>query len=469
MNVDLSIEVFKNLSDHNVISAALKISSVVYENGGRAYFVGGCVRDAILGHEVTDFDIEVFGIDFCALKSLLEKYFDVDETGRSFCVLKIGGLPIDVSVPRSERKLGDSHRAFEVRQLKTFDVRAAADRRDFTINSIYFDVHDEKLIDEFGGMKDLRHGILRHVSEKFSEDPLRVLRGMQFAGRFELKCDKETLNICCELSIENISKERIFSEWEKLILKSKKPSFGLKFLMDSGWLKFFPEIDILRECHQDISQHPEDTVFEHTCLAMDVFAETKIGNPYEDLVLGFATLCHDFGKPYVTTKDKYGIHHYGHDEAGILPAKNFLMQINVPRGIIDDVLPLVRYHMLPRTMFQNRGNNSVSDVLHLANNVGRIDRLLRLCYNDCVGRKDFLKNYDSRPDDWLMNISKSLGVFEKKPKQIIQGNDLLSIGLTPSDKFSKIINSCFEAQLDGKFSTHSEGMEFLQKIAENYM
>jgi hypothetical protein len=145
------------------------------------------------------------------------------------------------------------------------------------------------------------------------------------------------------------------------------------------------------------------------------------------------------------------------------------MQINVPRGIIDDVLPLVRYHMLPRTMFQNRGNNSVSDVLHLANNVGRIDRLLRLCYNDCVGRKDFLKNYDSRQDDWLMNISKSLGVFEKKPKQIIQGNDLLSIGLTPSDKFSKIINSCFEAQLDGKFSTHSEGMEFLQKIAENYM
>ena len=125
--------------------------------------------------------------------------------------------------------------------------------------------------------------------------------------------------------------------------------------------------------------------------------------------------------------------------------------------------------MLPRTMFQNRGNNSVSDVLHLANNVGRIDRLLRLCYNDCVGRKDFLKNYDSRQDDWLLNISKSLGVFEKKPKQIIQGNDLLSIGLTPSDKFSKIINSCFEAQLDGKFSTHSGGMEFLQKIAENYM
>ena len=160
MNIDLSIEVFKNLSDHNVVSAALKISFIVYENGGRAYFVGGCVRDAILGHEVTDFYI-------CALKSLLEKYFDVDETGKSFCVLKIGGLPIDVSVPRSEQKLGGSHRAFEVKQLKTFDVRAAAGRRDFTINSIYFDVHDEKLIDEFDGVKDLRHGILRRVSEKF--------------------------------------------------------------------------------------------------------------------------------------------------------------------------------------------------------------------------------------------------------------------------------------------------------------
>ena len=139
VNIDLSIEVFKNLSDHNVVSAALKISFIVYENGGRAYFVGGCVRDAILGHEVTDFYIEVFGIDFCTLKSLLEKYFDVDETGKSFCVLKIGGLPIDVSVPRSEQKLGGSHRAFEVKQLKTFDVRAAAGRWDFTINSIYFD------------------------------------------------------------------------------------------------------------------------------------------------------------------------------------------------------------------------------------------------------------------------------------------------------------------------------------------
>ena len=160
MNIDLSIEVFKNLSAHNVVSAALKISFIVYENGGRAYFVGGCVRDAILGHEVTDFYI-------CALKSLLEKYFDVDETGKSFCVLKIGGLPIDVSVPRSEQKLGGSHRAFEVKQLKTFDVRAAAGRRDFAINSIYFDVHDEKLIDEFDGVKDLRHGILKCVGEKF--------------------------------------------------------------------------------------------------------------------------------------------------------------------------------------------------------------------------------------------------------------------------------------------------------------
>jgi tRNA nucleotidyltransferase (CCA-adding enzyme) len=398
------------------------------------------------------------------IEKILAPKFAIEKTGKAFCVLKIHGLPIDVSVPRAEIKIGYRHTDFSVNSLEECDVKTAASRRDFTINAIYFDVMDEKVIDEFGGLKDLELGILRHVGEKFSDDPLRVLRGMQFAGRFNLKAAETTLALCGNLSPDGLSRERIFSEWEKLILKSETPSLGLRFLKNAGWLKFFPQIEAIDECPQDADQHAEGSVFEHTCLALDVFAKNKIGDRQEDLILGFAALCHDLGKPYVVTRDERGIHHYGHDEVGVSYAEEFLKSINAPNYLVETVLPLVRWHMIPRFLY--RDNRTDSAILHLANDAGRIDRLARLCYIDYMGRISDDK-YDGKLTDWLVETAKKFGVFANKPMPIIKGRDLIQCGLSPSDQFSKILDLCFSAQLNCEFLDYTSGIAYLRKIIQN--
>ncbi|MDR1433464.1 MAG: HD domain-containing protein [Puniceicoccales bacterium] len=434
--------------------------------GARPYLVGGCVRDAILGAALTDFDVEVFSMPFGEVEKILSKKFTIEKTGKAFCVLKLREFPIDVSVPRLEVKSGSGHRDFSVDQLGECNVKIAAERRDFTINATYFDVKGEKIIDAFDGIGDMASRTLRHVGEKFSEDPLRVLRGMQLAGRFNLVADRETIALCRGLSIRSISSERIFFEWKKLILQAETPSLGLKFLEDSGWLKFFPEIGALAQCMQDSDAHPEGSVFVHTCMALDAFAKARIGDELEDLILGFATLCHDFGKPYVTTHDSRGIHHYDHDKAGVEPATQFLQSINAPKYLIEAVSPLILWHMVPRFLYGK--SRSDGDVLRLANRVGRIDRLLRLCFADFAGRANWRERYDPGMEEWLGSTARRLGVFSSKPAPLIQGRHLVEFGVAPSEKFSRILDECFEAQLNCEFVDLSSGLAYLQKAMRCY-
>ncbi|MDR2778761.1 MAG: HD domain-containing protein [Puniceicoccales bacterium] len=463
-NVDLTNQTFLKLSKVKVGEVALDICKELACVSAKPYFVGGCVRDAILGKRLADFDIEVFGISLVDIERILAPKFAIEKTGKAFCVLKIHDFPIDVSIPRTEIKTGNKHTDFSVNSLEKCSVKTAASRRDFTINAIYFDVMNEKTIDEFGGLKDLRFGILRHVGEKFSDDPLRVLRGMQFAGRFNLKAAEETICLCRNLSPFGLSKERIFLEWEKLMLQSEMPSLGLRFLKNVDWLKFFPQIEALDKCPQSADQHAEGSVFEHTCLALDVFAKNKIGDRTEDLILGFATLCHDFGKPYVVTQSENGIHHHGHDEIGVQYAESFLKLINAPNYLIKAVLPLVKWHMIPRFLY--RDNRTDSAVLHLANNMGRIDRLARLCYIDYMGRICDDK-YDGKLTNWLTETAKKFGILTKQPMPIIQGRDLIQCGLSPSNHFSKILDQCFVAQLNCEFCDHTSGIAYLKKVIQN--
>ncbi|MDR1414037.1 MAG: polynucleotide adenylyltransferase [Puniceicoccales bacterium] len=465
MNTTLTFQTFEKLTPGDIFEAVRWICSQLLTAGAKPYLVGGCVRDAILEIPLMEFDIEVFNASLESIEKLLAHKFTIESTGKSFCVLKIYDLPIDISVPRLETKSGPGHTNFKVNAIENCDVKTAASRRDFTINAIYFDVANERIIDEFGGIGDLQSGTLRHTSEKFPEDQLRVLRAMQFAGRFKLTAAKETLDLCQNLSVYNLSKERIFAEWEKLMLQSEMPSMGLQFLKDCGWIKFFPEIAALVPCVQDPKPHPEGSVFAHTCMALDVFAKTRTGSKTEDMIIGFATLCHDFGKPYVTTSDERGIHHYGHDEAGLKPAGSFLYSIGTPDHIVKAVLPLVRCHITPRLLYEH--DRSDSGILHLANKVERIDRLLRLCYNDFTGRAGWEDRYDEEIEKYLENAAQRLGVFANKPIPIIQGRHLMQLGLLPSEKFSEILKHCFMAQLNCEFSDLQSGISYLQKLVQS--
>ncbi|MBQ6138037.1 MAG: CCA tRNA nucleotidyltransferase, partial [Kiritimatiellae bacterium] len=228
--------------DAGLLGAVRQIAALVRDAGGRALMVGGAVRDLMLGDEdVKDVDIEVFGVEPERLKSALSHRFEFDPCGVSFGVLKIKHLDIDVALPRRESKSGVGHRGFLVDSDPWLSMREAASRRDFTVNAMYYDPLAEEFEDPYGGADDLRNRRLRHVSPKFVEDPLRVLRGMQFVARFGLEPAQETVEICRTVGMEGLSQERIFEEWAKLLLKGRSIGRGLEFLRATGWVRVFPE------------------------------------------------------------------------------------------------------------------------------------------------------------------------------------------------------------------------------------
>lgn len=417
--------------------------------GGRAYCVGGCVRDALLGVEPKDVDVEIYGLDAEKIERILSKKFRFEIVGKSFGVWILKGLDIDVSMPRTERKTGIGHKAFEIVGDPFLTPKEACARRDFTINAILYDILSGDIIDEFGGMDDLKNKILRHTSERFSEDPLRVLRAMQFAARFNLDVAPETVELCSKIEMENLPEERIFEEWKKLILKGVEISRGLFFLRDCGWVKYFRELADMADCPQDPRWHPEGDVYVHTAHCMDSFAKKRVGDDREDLIVGLAVLCHDMGKPKCTTiGDDGAIHSYGHDIIGGKVARKFLEHLTREKSIVEEVVPLVERHMAVLDLW--RSNAGDGAIRRLAGKVKRIDRLVRLDDADRNGRPP-IEPEDSPQGLWIMQRAEALAIKDSAPKPILLGRHLIELGLAPSVKFKDILNAAYEAQLDGAF------------------
>lgn len=223
--------------DKGVLQAIDGLSEI-----GRPLVVGGAVRDSLDGYENKDIDLEVYSTDVdTIIKTMKSKGYYVDAVGKQFGVIKVSKKgtvnDLDVSVPREENRTGTGHKAFEVRMDKELTISEAVNRRDFTFNALMYDPKKEVLIDAVDGQKDFNNHVIRHISDRFKEDPLRVLRGFQFAGRFNMKYAPETSelakNIRNEYSV--LSVERVREEWGKFYTKSKKPSAGIKALQDSGW------------------------------------------------------------------------------------------------------------------------------------------------------------------------------------------------------------------------------------------
>ncbi|MDR3317583.1 MAG: polynucleotide adenylyltransferase [Puniceicoccales bacterium] len=434
------------------------IIHLLHEYGGHCYLVGGCVRDHFLNISSKNFDLEVFHLPSSTIIDLLKPHYEVDQVGKSYGILKIRGLDIDIGVPRRERKTGPLHSDFDVQEDPYLPLEDAIRRRDFTINAIYFDLKNQQIIDPFSGIADLNNRILRHTSERFAEDPLRVLRGMQLCARFTLTPDPKTVDYCKTLSAQYLSAERMGQEFTKLLLQSVEPSAGLHFLKDTGWTKFFPEIHNLIDVEQDPTRHPEGDVFEHTGKVLDMFAQNRTGIMEDDLTVSFALLCHDFGKPNTTFRDSQGIHSYWHEIAGILPAQNFMERLRVPKHIVLQALTLIQYHIEPRRLFKRQASDA--DFRRLSYNVGRLDLLALVGYCDCAGRID----NNEEICDWILERARRLDILKAPPKAIIQGRHLIELGMEPDKDFSKILLSTYFAQLNGDFTTLEEGIEFVRRV-----
>ena len=432
--------------------AAQRIAALAAGAGGRAYLVGGAVRDLVAGSTPKDLDIEVFGIPPDRLVALVSREFPLDLVGASFGVLKVKGFDIDLSLPRRESKSGLGHKAFEIFSDPTLSVEEAASRRDFTINAIYLDPLTGETIDPFGGRADLASKTLRHVSEKFSEDPQRVLRGMQFVARFDLDPAPETVALCRAISPEGLPPERQFEEWAKLLVKGVSISRGLDFLRRTGWVALYPELQALIGCEQDPKWHPEGDVWTHTLATLDAFARHRVGDRYEDLVVGLAVLCHDFGKPATTRFQNGHLRALGHDVAGEAPTRAFLARLTNEARIAKDVVPLVLCHMRPFALWKAHAGDSA--VRKLAAKVGRIDRLLRVAHADDEGRPPFPPGGSSGGADlaWLGAAADRLRLADSAPRPILLGRHLIALGYAPSPLFGGWLAAAFDAQLDGKFS-----------------
>src|SRR5476651_2234218 len=364
---------------------------------GRPRLVGGCVRDWLLGLEPKDFDIEVPGVTFEGLHRALAPFGATDVVGRSFGVIKLrlGGAEYDFSLPRRESKTGAGHRGFAVAPDAALSDAEAAARRDFTVNAIAYDPFTGALIDPHGGHADLQARVLRHTSAAFVEDPLRVLRAFQLAARFDFTLAPETAALCRSIAdtFPQLPVERVWGEWDKWATKSAKPSRGLAVLEETGWLKHFPEVAVLRGTPQEPEWHPEGDVFTHTQHCCDALARLNAwqqSDPARRRILLLAVLAHDFGKPATTHRgEKRGVMRIispGHEAAGGPPTESFLQRIGAPRELVEWVRPLVLHHLVhhhgPRAEF------GASQVRRLARKLSpaTVDDLCAVMIADSFGR-----------------------------------------------------------------------------------
>lgn len=436
----------------------------------RAFLVGGCVRDWLLGEPQKDYDIEVFGLDYETMANALARWGRVDLVGRSFGVIKLttkARNTYDFSIPRRDSKSGIGHKGFAVTFDPDLKIEEAAARRDFTINAMMYDPREKRLIDPFGGEADLRKKILRHTSAAFPEDPLRVLRGMQFAARFDLIAASETVELSRQIknTYPELAKERVREEWFKWAEKSVKPSRGLDFLVATQWIEHFAELNAMRGVPQDTEWHPEGDVWVHTlhcCDAMASLEEWKASDPETRIVYMLAVLTHDTGKAITTVETmksgKLRIVSPGHEEAGGELAEAFLEQINAPNAIRERVVPLVVNHMAHFQQVSDRAVRRLAKRLEPEN----IRGLLTLMTADSYGRPPLPRKVPAGVKA-LAQKAEELAVKEEPPEPILLGRHLLEYGLKPGRDLGRVLEAAYEAQLAGEFGDLKEGLGWLSQ------
>lgn len=420
------------------------------------------MRDKFLGIASKDIDIEVFNLDIDSLVSILQTFGKTDSVGKSFGVIKLtyNGEHYDFSLPRIDSKTGDGHKGFQITTSIEISPLVAASRRDFTFNAISQNCITGEIYDPFNGGQDLMNKILRHTSAAFSEDPLRVLRGMQFCARFGLEAEGSTILLCQNIkhSFQELPKERIWGEFQKLFLKGKKPSLGMEFLKATKWLENFTELYLLMGCRQNPTWHPEGDVWQHTLHVMDAAAEIceREGIVWEEREIIMAgAMCHDLGKVSTTTED---LRSPGHDVAGIEPTFSLLEKIGFPISNRAKVAFLVEKHMV-HCSIETPTKKMVRRLKRLCQENGlTIEMLGNVIEADHSGRPPLAKGM---PETFL-TILRLSNEMPERIEPLVMGRHLIGLGWEPSSEMGKELKRLFQLQLDGEFDELEGGLQLVK-------
>ena len=423
---------------------AKRIAEEVTKNGGQAYFVGGYVRDLLSGDEGKDIDIEIHGLTPDELKGVLDSLGQRLDIGESFGIFGLKGYSLDIAMPRRETCRGSGHRDFDIFVDPHIGTLGAAKRRDFTINAMMQNVLTGEIVDHFGGREDLKKRVLRHVDDSsFAEDPLRVLRGAQFAARFEFDIAEETKDLCRSMELSALAKERILGELEKALLKAKKPSIFFEVLRKMDQLSvWFPELEGLIGVPQNPKYHSEGDVWVHTMMVLDEAAKLR-NNVANQLGFMLSALCHDFGKAVATEVIDGEIHAYAHEVKGLPLAEGFMRRLTNEHNLIKYVLNMTEHHMKPNVLASV--NASIKSSNKMLDNSVDPAGLICLAIADGLG-KESPREYVSH-NAYFEERYRIYHEYMARP--YVTGQDLIDAGLKPGKDFSDYLAYAHKLRLAG--------------------
>lgn len=412
----------------------LKIANDIREAGGRAYLVGGWVRDALLGKSCRDYDVEVYDMAQDALVPILSKYGRTNLVGKAFGVIHLAmkGLSLDFSFPRTESKVGYGHRGFVVHTDEKLSFKEAALRRDFTINAMGMELPDLTLCDPYGGIDDLKTHTLRHVGPAFAEDSLRILRGVQFASRFGCTLAPSTVEHCRTLSLDDLSVERLFEEFKKWLLKPGKPSLGLRAFLDIKLDEYFPEIRPFESSWDALG-----AVLDNMASLRDAcLAENKPCSLSEAQTMEFA-----FAALLADSADT---------------SLKFLERITNEVHLLKIVPPLLK-------SFREIAPAIVDDAPALRRLAVKLGGLKLLCLLVQSAPREFFAT-DRDFAEKLWRSAAEYDLLEAAPQPYLTGKMLMDLGVKPGKQMGDIIKASFELQLDGKIANAEAALAWAKEI-----
>ena len=427
------------------LEIARRLAEAVAGEGGRAYFVGGYVRDWKMGLETKDIDVEIYGVSPARLRELLSGLGRVYEKGASFGVLSLEHTDLDIAMPRRESRTGARHTDFDVSVDPGLSLEEASRRRDFTVNAMMMDVLTGEVIDLWDGLKDLHAGVLRHVAaDTFPEDALRVFRAAQFAARFDMRVAEETVALCRQMDVRDLTRERVFEETAKALLKAEHPSTYFETLAAMDHLEeFFPEVAAMRGVPQNPKYHPEGDVYRHTMLVLDQAAALRY-RAVEPLFFMFAALCHDLGKIDATRVEEDGrITSHMHPVSGRPLAEQQLRRLSDNARLLRYVDDMVCNHMRPNAMAMCQSKKKKTRLLFDA--CVCPEDLILLSRADASGKLD--DPYDERLERFLLERLQDWREAAAQP--MVTGEDLINAGLVPDKRFSTILKRARELRFAG--------------------